>query len=35
MFLKWIQNCTNRDEKAVKALKELGTSRSLDRKSVV
>ena len=29
MFLEWIQNCINRDEKVVKAIKELGTSRNL------
>ena len=29
MFLERIQNCTDRDEKVVKALKELGTSRNL------
>ena len=29
MFLEWIQNCINRDEKVVKALKKLGTSRNL------
>ena len=29
VFLEQIQNHTNRDEKVVKALKELGTSRNL------
>ena len=29
IFLEQIQNCTDRDEKVVKALKELGTSRIL------
>ena len=29
MFLEQFQNCTDRDEKVVKALKELGTSRNL------
>ena len=29
MFLEQIQNCTDKDEKVVKALKKLGTSRNL------
>ena len=29
IFLEQIQNCINRDEKVVKALKELGTFRNL------
>ena len=29
IVLEWVQNCINRDEKVVKALKELGISRNL------